>query len=97
MASHIPWIAIVIVAFITHIRAETSFTKYKVVQNKRAELNVTSVTDHCSIAECAVRCTETDGCRKANWFANTCELLREREGDVTIVDDDQAWFLCEYI
>ena len=97
MARNILWIAIVIVASISHIRAETSFTKYKVIRNKRAELEVISQTNNCSIAECSVRCTETEGCRKANSFANRCELLGEPQGDVTLVDDDQAWFLCEYI
>ena len=97
MASNIPWITIVIVAFITHIRAETNFTKYNVLKNKRADLFAISLTGHCSIEECSLRCNATEGCRKANWFRNTCELLGEPLGNTPLVDDYQIWFLCEYM
>ena len=71
-----------IVAFflssLTQIAAVTTRNhNYVTMQNKQTSLHVMVVTDARSSIECAVHCTVTEGCSRAQYKESSCELLSE--------------------
>ena len=96
--TNVALITVVVLAFIApRLEAEIISVKYEVIKNKRADLDVTSVTNARSLMDCSIRCTQTVGCTKANWMRTTCELLREPQGGIPLVNQHGARFLCKYM
>ena len=86
----------VLLGFLEHIAAGTTFTHYKIMKNKRAELFILLVNSSSDFSECTLLCTQTEGCNMANWIDSRCELLRDLTGEMTLFGDSNSKFFCKY-
>ena len=67
------------------------------MNNKQTSLQVMAVTDARSSIECAVHCTVTEGCRRAQYKESGCELLSESAvGDAfELVAAEDTKYICK--
>ena len=85
----------VLFGFLIQKAAGTTFTYYKIMKHKRAELDILSVNISLDFSECTLLCTQTEGCNMANWIDSRCELLRDPAGEMTLYKDPYAQFFCK--
>ena len=86
----------VLLGSIVQIAAGTTLTQFKIRKNTRAELDIISVNKSSDLSLCTLLCTQTDGCNMANWIDSRCELLIDPAGEMTLIGDSNARFLCKY-
>ena len=81
---------------INRISADFTFGNYKVLKNTKAALNAITVSKTSSLLKCTVLCSKTEGCNRANWSNSRCELLENPTGEVSLIEDPSAKYICKY-
>ena len=88
----------IILALINEIKAiDIAGHDYKIFNDKRAQLNITTNATSRSVIECATQCERSNECTHANFRNSKCEFLKYESPttEIIIADDRGSKYICK--